>query len=161
MECIDRKKNSLRLFGGVLIALAVFLWAGCQSKEPGTGSKHFPERLTDWSIVEEEGRFYAEAQQWEGTRFHLAESDNPALAGLQFAPTRTDVILLMYTPSPRAEALEVRAVVINLRNRNEITNDTVQYINDAARIPQPRWSWGARRLIIEHPGMGPTQTHIF
>ncbi|MCC5790449.1 MAG: hypothetical protein JJT75_12505 [Opitutales bacterium] len=159
MNSAISKPWSLPLWGGVLLLLSLFLWTGCQSREPGTGSKHFPERVSDWSIVEEDGVFYAEAQQWEGTRFLLQEAENPALAGLQFAPTRTDFIILFYTPEPRAEAAEIRGVVINLRNRNEVANETWQYINRASSIPQPRWSWGARRLIVEHPGMAATQTY--
>ncbi|MCH8475039.1 MAG: hypothetical protein LAT55_07415 [Opitutales bacterium] len=159
MNFARSKSPLLPLWGSVLLLLSFLLWTGCQSREPGRGSKHFPERISDWSIVEEDGVFYAEAQQWEGTRYRLQEAEDPALAGLQFSPTRTDVIILFYTPTPREDAAEIRGVVINLRNRNEIVNDSWQYINRAANIPQPRWSWGARRLIIEHPGMAATRTY--
>lgn len=145
--------------GALLLVLAFFL-TGCASK-PGQGSKRFPERITDWSVVSEEQVFFAEARQWPGVLFPLFEGENPQLLNIRTSPTRDSVFMLFYTAVPRAEAAEIRVMVINFNSRELIYDDTYQYINQARNLPQPKWTFGGRTLVVEHPGLGTAQVVPF
>ena len=145
--------QSRTVFSFIFLVTFVAFVAGCGTPQPGHGSKRFPERLSDWNIIEEEGLYYVEPRQWEGFRYSIFEGDDPELVGIRQAPTRKDIFMLFYSPEPRSRAQEIRAMAINFRTRERIIDETHQYINEASVIPQPRWTWGGSRLIIEHPGM--------
>ena len=139
----------------ILLTAAIFLSA-CATR-PGQGSKKFPERISDWSVVEQDGQFFAEARQWPGRLFPLYEGPDPQLINIRSSPTRDSVFILYYTAVPRPQAAEIRAMVINFLSRDLVHDDSYQYINAARNLPSPKWTFGGRTILIEHPGLRATE----